>query len=239
MLEKVLDQFPGAFFTLHLLLSILLLGSCRSTYLICEIDSGEVKKEGDQFIYWDSNLKISYDFWSDGGLPLFAIQNLREDTVAIRMDSSYYQVNTSRFPYYDLAYMTSTHYKSGTRDPDYSPHYYHPPTLLVPPGRIRWVESYHTNPFWISDDKSDYQYYHRDISPIKAQNVLYLRYGQKSVKVEHRFWISTVHEATRRRFKRIQNLSAQTTDKFYVKKTPSRSLAIIMGLYVLVYLTSM
>jgi hypothetical protein len=103
-------------YTLTILLSLaLIVISCSPMYQILETTSPDTKLENDAYVYENTDVKISYDFWSDGGSISFFIFNKLDQPIYIDWDKSHLIYNGSSYEYWFDSEETKSFYSSSTQ----------------------------------------------------------------------------------------------------------------------------
>lgn len=88
-------RLPSFIFGLFLFFS-----SCsRTVYQVSKFDSDNVKSTKSDFFYEDSVVKISYDFWSNGGNLSFIIENKTKEILYVLWNKSSLSFNKEVIPY--------------------------------------------------------------------------------------------------------------------------------------------
>lgn len=88
--------------------------SCTSTYYqVYTMKSDDLKMQDDFLLYEDSDCKVSYNFWSEGGWVSFAFENKTNEDIFINMNESFLIVNGYVHNYFDEKTYT---YKSLTNE---------------------------------------------------------------------------------------------------------------------------
>ncbi|MCB0689088.1 MAG: hypothetical protein KDC53_21265, partial [Saprospiraceae bacterium] len=116
--------------------------SCSPKYQIYSLDSDDVKYVRSEYLYEDSVLEFTYDFWADGGTMLYNIFNKSGDSIFINMERSNFRFNQEPFHYY-LNQSTGTLAKPDTSNNlSYSPYLDFDPIVTIPPRQDRWFEGF-------------------------------------------------------------------------------------------------
>ena len=76
--------------------------SCTSTYFqVYTMKSDDLKMQDDFLLYENSDCKVSYNFWSEGGWVSFAFENKTNEDIFINMNESFLIVNGYVHNYFD------------------------------------------------------------------------------------------------------------------------------------------
>lgn len=76
--------------------------SCTSTYFqVYTMKSDDLKMQDDFLLYENSDCKVSYNFWSEGGWVSFAFENKTNEDIFINMNESFLIVNGYAHNYFE------------------------------------------------------------------------------------------------------------------------------------------
>lgn len=92
---KLKIYIPTILFSIALIVS-----SCSPMYQILETTSPDTKLDKDSYIYENSDVKITYDFWSDGGAISFFIFNKLDQPIYIDWDKCHLIYNEASYEYW-------------------------------------------------------------------------------------------------------------------------------------------
>ncbi|MEM9918803.1 MAG: hypothetical protein AAF990_11945 [Bacteroidota bacterium] len=197
---------------LYPVLALLFLNSCSYRYQVFDIKSEEVISEtGDYFLYENDDLEIYYDYWTEGGYPVFKIHNRRNDTLFLNLAKSNFKVNGVAIDYYNTTY-TAEEYERMRPFPL-------PPVVAIQPRR-----SYQLNGFPISwrweriKNKPGYVRFEQNNSPIHFGNFLTYYFDDENIdyRVENNFWIGKIKKYKRKEFNEFKQRHDIKSNKFYV-----------------------
>lgn len=98
-----------------ILAASLFIGSCQTTfYQLYETqtsETGKLKNQDGLWVYEDDELRLSYQFWSNGGTMSFNIYNKSDDYIILDKTKSFFIVNGTARDYFrnqSITYTTST-----------------------------------------------------------------------------------------------------------------------------------
>lgn len=93
-------------------MSIIDLSSCSPIYQILETSSPDTKLEKESFVYENTDVKINFNFWSDGGTISFLIYNKLDKSIYIDWDKSHFIFNGISYEYWFDSEETKSFYSS-------------------------------------------------------------------------------------------------------------------------------
>lgn len=79
---------------------VFLATSCSPMFQILEATSPDTKLENDKYIYENKDVKITFDFWSDGGSVSFFMYNKLDQPIYIDWDKSHLIYNGTSYEYW-------------------------------------------------------------------------------------------------------------------------------------------
>ncbi len=193
-----------------LLLLTLLLSSCANKYQVFQVASENVEQQpGDWYIAANNDLEFSYDFWSNGGIPLLTIYNKSQQDITLLLHQSYFTVNSNKFAYTDAN--------------DLYENVSVPRTMRLKPREEITLETYPVTFDWQQFSAKEVQRFNRSNSPFVIKNSIAYRYrGDAGVKVvQNEFWVTSIHKMTKSDFKSYADLSNRKSANFFVQKPSS------------------
>ncbi|HNR18358.1 MAG TPA: hypothetical protein PKN75_01870 [Bacteroidia bacterium] len=99
----------------YLLVSMwFLFTGCSSVYQVIETNSATTKLEKENFVFENAELKINYNFWSDGGAISFIITNKLEEAIYLDWNKSHFIYNGVSYEYWYDSEETKSFYSSST-----------------------------------------------------------------------------------------------------------------------------
>lgn len=98
----------------YFFLVILSISSCTPTYQLFEISSTDTKTIDKSIVFENKDVKLSYDFWSDGGQVYFKFTNKTDSELYIDWDKSHLIYNGISFEYWNDVEESSSFYSSLT-----------------------------------------------------------------------------------------------------------------------------
>lgn len=100
-------------------LTLLCLQSCSSQYQFCQIgrlsSDNVILRDNNTFDYSNSDLTISYNFWSNGGKVSFTITNKSDKDIYLLTDKSYFINNGQAYDYYKNRTFITEHTTSSAK----------------------------------------------------------------------------------------------------------------------------
>ncbi|MEO1514376.1 MAG: hypothetical protein AAFV95_05165 [Bacteroidota bacterium] len=195
-----------------LLLSVLFLSSCAHRFQVFDIHSEEVISEaGDYFLYENDELEIYYDYWTEGGIPVFKIHNRTADTLFLDLAKSAFKVNGVSIDYYNPTYK-GQQYEILRPIPL-------PPVVYVLPYKSYQLEGFPISWRWerIKNDPGYVRFTERD-SPIRFTNKIayFQRLTPDRRVVENEFWVGRIKKYKRKDFEEFKKRKNIKSNKFYV-----------------------
>lgn len=88
--------------------------SCSPVYQVLETSSPDTKPEKELFIFENNDVKIDFNFWSDGGSISFYIYNKLDRPIYIDWNKSHLIYNGNSYEYWIDSEQTKTFYSSST-----------------------------------------------------------------------------------------------------------------------------
>ena len=206
-------------FRLICLLSLgLLFGSCAKHIQIFHTQSDQLAldKETKMRFHGNEHLNVYYDFWSEGGVMLFFLQNKTDSTLYLDFEKSYVIINQREVNYY-------ADQNEGARRPDNNPNesnaistYFHelPRVLEMPSQSGQWVEGYPLSYDWYPmKNKESYQYFSRDKSPLQIEHKLVYTFRESDITstntLKHYLWVKAIQQM---RLKEFQQFTKQQSN---------------------------
>lgn len=202
----------------HYLLTPLVIFLCSCSpkyyYQICDVSSDLKKGYDNAYTFENEQLKISYNFWSNGGSIKFNLTNLSNEMIVLDLSKSfciknsiaqdYYQnriqYTSNAFSFIELAASTSS-----------SIAYIEPKVIAIPPHSSRIIKEFkflnshyqdcdlYESP---SKDEESYLTFNTTSSPLIIDNFITYTIGNDSTEhiIENRFYVSRIsnqhHDAT-------------------------------------------
>ncbi len=108
------------FQTFILLLTATMLSSCSVMYQVIETSSSDAKLEKDSYAFENADLKISYNFWADGGRVYFFVTNKLDVPIYIDWDKSHLIYNGTSYEYWYDSEETNSFYSSASTGSSYT-----------------------------------------------------------------------------------------------------------------------
>ena len=112
---KLKIYIPAILFSIALIVS-----SCTPMYQILETTSPDTKLDKDNYINENSDVKITYDFWSDGGAISFFIFNKLDQPIYIDWDKCHLIYNGASYEYWFDSEEIKSFYSSSSQTNSYS-----------------------------------------------------------------------------------------------------------------------
>lgn len=82
-------------------LGALMLASCSTSTFVQIVDvNSNLPKEGDNFVFNDGKIKVTYNLWDDNGQPGFMVENLTDQIVYIDLTKSFFVRNGVAYDYF-------------------------------------------------------------------------------------------------------------------------------------------
>lgn len=81
---------------------ILMLTSCKELYFqVYTLDSNQLKMQNNCMEYKNTDCRVTYNFWSNGGIVAFAVENLTDKDIFVNMNESFLVVNGNAHNYFE------------------------------------------------------------------------------------------------------------------------------------------
>jgi len=197
------------FYPFLLFLSFVLSG-CSWKYQVFQVDSPQVEQQpGDWYIAANDDLELTYDFWSNGGVPLVTIYNKTERTITLLLEQSHFSVNQDK-----LSYTDANHLYENANVPD---------EIRLNPKEEVTLETYPVTFNWQSYGTKELSRFERSDSPFTIKNSLaYSSANQaQTLVIQNEFWVTSIKKMTKSDFKSYADLSNRKSANFFVKKPSS------------------
>jgi hypothetical protein len=97
-----------------------MLASCSTIYQVLETSSTDAKLEKGSYVFENSDLKINYNFWAEGGQVSFFITNKTDVPLYIDWDKSHLIYNGISYEYWYDAEGTNSFYSSASTASSYT-----------------------------------------------------------------------------------------------------------------------
>ncbi len=202
-------MFKQSIFLLFIL--VLTLQSCKSP-LLFEVGSQDVlKNERNQFTSQDFPLSASYDWWSEGGMPMIFLTNHGELPIKIHWNKSYFVIDEDTL----MCYLSPSRLKNFNG-------------LLLPPiiekDQVLWPKeetSFEGYPFVLH---MNYKTTSKDeeiplvMTPVVQKIVINYEIEDKKNSIENTFYISKIYKTKRHHLKALTHKSDDNYDKFFKTK---------------------
>ena len=92
------------------LLFVCFFSSCKPIYQVFELSSADSKTSNSNLVYENKDIKITYDFWSNGGQVYFKLTNKTDNELYIDWDKSHLIYNGISYEYWNDIEETSSFY---------------------------------------------------------------------------------------------------------------------------------
>lgn len=86
--------------SLLILLSAISLSSCSTMYQVLVTSSTEAKQENQNYVFENNDMKISYNFWTQGGQISFVLTNKTDAPIYIDWNKSHFIYNGVSYEYW-------------------------------------------------------------------------------------------------------------------------------------------
>jgi len=194
-----------------LVLVLLFISACSYKYQVFQVNSEDVEQQpGDWYIAANDDLELTYDFWSDGGIPLVTIYNKSQQDITLLLSKSHFGVNQDRLYYTDANKLYENIYV--------------PDTIHLRPQKEVTLETYPITFNWQQQfGGQDLRRFNRANSPfVIKNNIAYRLLGAtETIVIQNEFWVTSIQKMTKPDFKSYNKLSNRKSANFFVKKTPS------------------
>jgi len=94
--------------------AITLMTSCSTMYQVLETSSTDTKLEKDSYLFENSDIKVSYNFWADAGQVSFLLTNKLDSAIYIDWDKSHLIYNGISYEYWYDSEETNSFYSSAS-----------------------------------------------------------------------------------------------------------------------------
>jgi len=88
--------------------------SCSPIYQVFEVSSSDVKSIDKSVVFENKEVKISYNFWSNGGRAYFKFTNKTDSELYIDWDKSHFIYNGISYEYWDDEEVSNSFYASSS-----------------------------------------------------------------------------------------------------------------------------
>jgi hypothetical protein len=97
-----------------IILALATLSSCYPMYQVLETSSPDTKMEKDNYVFENSEIKINYNFWTNGGQISFILTNKTDEPLYLDWNKSHFIYNGISYEYWYDAEETKSFYSSST-----------------------------------------------------------------------------------------------------------------------------
>jgi hypothetical protein len=170
-------------------------------------DNVEKNEEG-KFQETDNELVITYDWWSELGVPVIRLDNVYNEILTMNWEKSFFVIKGDTLPFFvtksDLRRFTGSVYPPTTIPKDY-----------IYPDEFIEIEGYPFLDYKRIEARGENFILPKVHSPAVQEIVIQYEIANKMVEVRHEFYINAVYKLSNRRFREMRNNKSIPYDHFY------------------------
>ena len=147
------------FFLLYCFILAFIMQSCREAQWYCQVFSVKSTEENNDVVFSNNGIKISYDFWAEGGSASFWIENNTTEDIYLDLSKSFFINNGVVFDYYKNRVFGQTMLTTGfntsntvSYDKSTQVYYMEEKILCIPANSCRRIECEQSIYSWLYRD---------------------------------------------------------------------------------------